>query len=140
MASKFDENMNDIFNLAPVEVESAIVDINSENKISADANKDYEYSRATLYNLIQKGEEAVNGILDVAQNTDHPRAFEVAALTIKNVADVAEKLVDLQKKMKDLQQEAKTSSPTTVNNTMFVGSTADLAKMLKQASKDLKDK
>lgn len=141
MANKFEKNMDDIFDLAPVEVNSSIVEVaQPEPAITEDASKDYEHSRATLYNLIKKGEEAVDGILDVAQNTDHPRAYEVAALTIKNVADVAEKLIDLQKKMKDLQQETKTSSPTTVNNTMFVGSTAELAKMLKQASKDLKDK
>lgn len=140
MERKFENNMNEIFDLAPVEVESSIVEIQPKNELSKeDISKDYEHSRATLYNLIKKGEEAVNGILDVAQNTDHPRAYEVAALTIKNVADVAEKLVDLQKKMKDLNQETKVSS-TTVNNTMFVGSTAELAKMLKQASKDLKDK
>ena len=79
-----------------------------------------------------KGQEAVDGILEVAQASDHPRAYEVAGQLIKNVGDVADKLIDLQKKMKDLDEDEKKNSPSTVNNTMFIGSTADLQKMLKQ--------
>ena len=141
MDNKFKKNMNEVFDLSPVEVETTIVKKTEENiTVSAQIETDYEYVRANLYTLIDKGQEAASGILELAQNTDHPRAYEVAATTIKNVADVAEKLIDLQKKMKDLKEEPKSSSPTTVNNTMFVGSTADLAKMLKDASKELKDK
>ena len=79
-----------------------------------------------------KGQEAVDGILEVAQASAHPRAYEVAATTIKAVADTTDKLIDLQKKMKDLDSEEKKNSPSTVNNTMFVGSTAELQKMLKK--------
>jgi len=141
MDNKFKKNMNEVFDIAPVEVEAAIVKKTEENiTISTQIETDYEYVRANLYTLIDKGQEAASGILELAQNTDHPRAYEVAATTIKSVADVAEKLIDLQKKMKDLKEEPKSSSPTTVNNTMFVGSTADLAKMLKDASKELEDK
>ena len=86
-----------------------------------------------------KGQEAVDGILEVAQASDHPRAYEVAATTIKNVADTADKLIDLQKKMKELDAEDQKNAPSTVNNTMFVGSTADLQKMLKQ-QKDINKK
>lgn len=97
-----------------------------------DPEKDYEYSRSQLYTLIDKGQEAVDGILELAQDSQHPRAFEVAGQLIKSVGDVTDKLLDLQKKMKDLEKPQGGQSPKTVNNTMFIGSTADLQKMLKQ--------
>ena len=97
-----------------------------------DVKQDYETTRAQLHNLVMKGQEAVDGILDVARASDHPRAYEVAGQLIKNVGDVADKLIDLQKKMKELDAEDKKSGPSTVNNTMFIGSTADLQKMLKK--------
>jgi len=95
-----------------------------------DPSTDYEYTRTQLYSLIEKGQTAVNGILDVASGTDHPRAYEVAGQLIKNVADITDKLIDLQKKMKDL--DTKYRGPTTVNNSLFVGSTAELSKLIKQ--------
>ena len=98
--------------------------------IGEDPQKDYEYSRAQLYTLVEKGQEAVNGILDVANDSMHPRAFEVAGQLIKHVADTTDKLVDLQKKMKDLDQDQGPKQVT--NNSLFVGSTADLQKMLKE--------
>ena len=104
----------------------------SDNK---DLQNDYEYSRGQLYNLVEKGQEAINGILDVAQNSDHPRAYEVAGNLIKNVADITDKLVDLQGKMKDINQEKK-QTPNNVTNAMFVGSTSELQKMLKEMGKD----
>ena len=94
--------------------------------------KDYEYTRGNLYSLIQKGQEAVDGILDLAQQSDQPRAFEVAGQLIKHVGDVADKLVDLQKKVNEIENPKKSKEVNTTNNTMFVGSTADLAKFLKQ--------
>ena len=100
----------------------------SDNK---DLQNDYEYSRGQLYNLVEKGQEAINGILDVAQNSDHPRAYEVAGNLIKNVADITDKLVDLQGKMKDINQEKKKTT-NNVTNAMFVGSTSELQKMLKE--------
>ena len=93
--------------------------------------KDYEYTRGNLYSLIEKGQEAVDGILELAQESDQPRAYEVAGQLIKHVGDVADKLVDLQKKVSDIDNPKKKEVNTT-NNTMFVGSTADLAKFLKQ--------
>ena len=96
-----------------------------------DVKQDYEVSRAQLHNLVMKGQEAVDGILDVARASDHPRAYEVAGQLIKNVGDVADKLIDLQQKMKELDKEEK-KGPTNVTNAMFVGSTSDLQKMLKQ--------
>ena len=97
-----------------------------------DVKSDYEVSRAALHSLVMKGQQAVDGILDVAEASDHPRAYEVAGQLIKNVADTADKLIDLQKKMKDLDAEDKKNTPSTVNNTMFIGSTAELQKMLKK--------
>jgi hypothetical protein len=94
--------------------------------------KDYEYTRGNLYSLIEKGQEAVDGILDLAQQSDQPRAFEVAGQLIKHVGDVADKLVDLQKKVNEIENPKKSKEVNTTNNTMFVGSTADLAKFLKQ--------
>ena len=96
---------------------------------------DHEYARAQLYSLIEKGQEAVDGALDVAQGSDHPRAYEVAGQLIKHVGDVADKLMTLQKMTKEVKEEKK-RGPSTVNNALFVGSTADLQKMLKKASKD----
>ena len=130
------ENLDKTFNIesAIEKAEETVGDI-KKAKTDKDINNDYEYTRGQLYNLIEKGQEAINGILDVAQNSDHPRAYEVAGNLIKNVADISDKLVDLQKKMKELDQEKK--GPTTVtNNAMFVGSTAELQKMLKQMGND----
>ena len=97
-----------------------------------DKTQDYEVSRAQLHNLVMKGQEAVDGILDVARASDHPRAYDVAGQLIKNVGDVADKLIDLQGKMKELDKDDAKTPANVTNNTMFVGSTADLQKMLKQ--------
>ena len=98
--------------------------------------KDYEYTRGNLYSLIEKGQEAINGILELAQEGQQPRSYEVVGQLIKSVGDVSDKLLDLQQKMKDLNKEEKASSPTTVNNALFVGSTAELQKMLKEGLKN----
>ena len=98
-------------------------------------SKDYEYSRGNLYSLIEKGQEAVDGILELAQESDSARAYEVAATTIKAVADTTDKLIDLQQKMKDLEQDPN-KGPTNVTNALFVGSTAELSKLIKNQNKD----
>ncbi len=102
------------------------------DSIKSDTRKDYEYTRGNLYSLIEKGQEAVNGILELAQETEQARAYEVAGQLIKNVADATDKLLDLQKKLKDVEEESSSKGPTNVTNALFVGSTADLAKLLKQ--------
>tara|TARA_Y100001970_G_scaffold284976_1_gene403522 strand:- start:1139 stop:1552 length:414 start_codon:yes stop_codon:yes gene_type:complete len=99
--------------------------------VTEDREEDYEYTRGELYNLISKGQEAVNGALEVAQESGHPRAYEVATNAMKQVADMTDKLADLHKKMKDLDEEKKGPKNIT-NNAMFVGSTSELQKMLKQ--------
>ena len=102
------------------------------DRIKTDTRKDYEYTRGNLYSLIEKGQEAVNGILELAQETEQARAYEVAGQLIKSVADATDKLLDLQKKLKDVEEESQSKGPTNVTNALFVGSTADLAKLLKQ--------
>lgn len=116
----------------PSELQKHVESVKTELKKSEtpDVKHDYEVARAQMHNLVSKGQEAVDGILEVAQSSDHPRAYEVAALMIKNVADTTEKLIDLQRKMKELDAEEKKVTNNTTN-AMFVGSTSDLQKMLK---------
>jgi hypothetical protein len=99
-----------------------------------DIRNDYEYTRGNLYSIIEKGQEAINGILELAQESEMPRAYEVAGQLVKSVSDATDKLMDLQKKLKDVEEE-KERSPTSVTNALFVGSTNELAKMLKDATK-----
>ena len=101
-----------------------------------DITKDYEYSRAQLYSLVEKGQEAVDGALDVAQQSDSARAYEVAGQLIKHVADTADKLMDLQKKVKEIDEGKDKNTTNVTNNSLFVGSTADLQKMLKKMKKE----
>ena len=125
--------LNDAFGTEPSELAKHVEKVKPSLKKSEtqDVKQDYEVSRAQLHNLVMKGQEAVDGILDVARASDHPRAYEVAGQLIKNVGDVADKLIDLQKKMKELDaDETKITHNTT--NALFVGSTAELQKMLKQ--------
>jgi hypothetical protein len=130
--STFDK-LDDAFNIVPQDAVSEAEIVKLEND-SKDIEKDYEYSRGQLYNLIEKGQEAIDGIMDVARNSDHPRAYEVAFQGIKNIADMTDKLIDLQKKMKTIEEDIPSrKGPSTVNNTMFIGSTAELQKFLKQS-------
>jgi archaellum component FlaC len=131
MTKKFD-GLNDAFNIEG-EVVSKDAEIEKIEKIKStveDVKKDYEYTRGNLYSLIEKGQEAINGILELAQESEMPRAYEVAGQLIKNVADATDKLMDLQKKLKDVGEE-KVKGPTNVTNALFVGSTAELSKLLK---------
>ena len=110
-----------------------------DRRTKDDITKDYEYTRGNLYSIIEKGQEAINGILELAQDSEMPRAYEVAGQLIKSVSDATDKLMDLQKKLKDVEEETPQKGPSTVNNALFVGSTAELQKMLKsQLPKDSK--
>ena len=106
-----------------------------EDKQKEDVDNDYKYSRENYYNLIERGQEAIQGILDVAKEGQHPRAYEVALAGIKNVADTVDKLQDLQAKLKELKQLPKTSNAN-IKNALFVGSTAELQKMLNRKKED----
>jgi Terminase DNA packaging enzyme len=128
------ESLDKTFNVKSemIEVEKPISTIEvSENKIN-DITKDYEYTRANLYSLIEKGQEAINGIMELASESDSPRAYEVAGQLIKSVGDVTDKLIDLQKKLKEVEEDNKKTTNVTTNNAVFVGSTSELSKLLKQ--------
>ena len=96
-----------------------------------DVEKDYKYTRGQLYSLIEKGQEAINGIMEVAGETASPRAYEVAGQLIKSVADTTDKLADLHKKVKEIEEDNPKTQSTVTNNALFVGSTSELSKMLK---------
>ena len=131
-------NLDDAFNITPTEVDVDPVEVKEPVGIQKpdrltkdDIEKDYEYTRGNLYSIIEKGQEAINGILELAQDSEMPRAYEVAGQLIKSVSDATDKLMDLQKKVKDVNEDSPSKGPSTVNNALFVGSTAELAKLLK---------
>ena len=136
--SKFDD-LNDAFNVESEVVPEKTKEIQKVEEAASsiqDVKKDYEYTRGNLYSIIEKGQEALNGILELAQESEMPRAYEVAGQLIKNVADATDKLIDLQKKLKDIEEEKQVRGPSTVNNALFVGSTAELQKLLKSGLKE----
>ena len=114
-----------------VNVDATPVDKGQLQKVE-DVEKDYSYTRGQLYSLIEKGQEAINGIMEVAGETASPRAYEVAGQLIKSVADSTDKLMDLQKKVKEVDEDKEKTTNNVTNNALFVGSTSDLSKMLKQ--------
>ena len=145
MSDKLDKT----FNITPVEVSTTpengcatkqdqLTNVTKSNKpdrlTKDDITRDYEYTRGNLYSIIEKGQEAIDGILEIAQESEMPRAYEVAGQLIKSVSDATDKLIDLQKKLKDVNEEVVAKGPSTGNNALFVGSTADLAKLIKSES------
>ena len=110
-----------------VEVESQPVSTTSE-----DIEKDYQYTRSNLYSLIEKGQESLNGIMELAGESASPRAYEVAGQIIKSVADTTDKLMELQKKVKEVDEDKQKPTTNVTNNALFVGSTSELSKVLKQ--------
>ena len=100
-----------------------------------DIENDYKYQRENFYNLVEKGTDAIEGILEIARESEHPRTYEVAGNLIKQVAEVTEKLGDLQEKMKKLK-EVPNNAPKSVTNALYVGSTAELQKMLQGKKND----
>ena len=138
MADKF-KDLNETFDVEPSDSESGkIQKIEDISSTVEDIKKDYEYTRGNLYSIIEKGQEAIDSVLELAQETEQPRAYEVLGQLIKNVSDTTDKLMELQKKLKDVEEESgKNKGPSTVNNALFVGSTAELSKLLKNGLKDL---
>ena len=128
------DSLNDTFNTDSVD-ETAIVKQEKRKKqiqkLTDDVSKDYDYTRGNLYSLIEKGQEAINGIMEVAGETASPRAYEVAGQLIKSVADTTDKLADLHKKVKEIEEDNPKTQSTVTNNALFVGSTSELSKMLK---------
>ena len=137
--SKLEEKVNEILGIEKevekVEKEFKPLVPSKEDDKKEDVDNDYKYSRENYYNLIERGQEAIQGILDVAKEGQHPRAYEVALAGIKNVADTVDKLQDLQAKLKELKQLPKTSNAN-IKNALFVGSTAELQKMLNRKKED----
>ena len=133
--SKYDK-LDETFNVEATEVEVVEKKIDKIKSTTEDIKRDYEYTRGNLYSIIEKGQEAIDGILELAQESEMPRAYEVAGQLIKNVADATDKLLTLQQKLKDVQEEKDTKGPTTINNALFVGSTAELQKLLKKGTTD----
>jgi len=132
---KFD-SLNDTFNTDDsVEVDAIVkaedAEIQKNQTRAENVEKDYDYTRGNLYSLIEKGQEAINGIMEVAGETASPRAYEVAGQLIKSVADTTDKLADLHKKVKDIEADNPKTQNTVTNNALFVGSTTELSKMLK---------
>jgi hypothetical protein len=133
--SKLDDNVNEILGLDPSDNEKSMVTTESfkppveRKEGDKDIDVDYDYSRDSYYNLIDKGNQAIEGILEIAKEGQHPRAYEVAGQLIGQVGQTVDKLQDLQKKLKDLKELPKTAD-TKIQNALFVGSTAELQKML----------
>ena len=135
MTQKFDK-LDKTFNVTPeVEVmkEDVVIKKEKPDRLAKDdITRDYEYTRGNLYSIIEKGQEAIDGILELAQDSEMPRAYEVAGQLIKSVSDATDKLMDLQKKLKDVEEES-SKRPTNVTNALFVGSTAELSKLIKKS-------
>ena len=134
------KKLDKTFNITPEVVEEETKSIERVNPppdrlTKTEITRDYEYTRGNLYSIIEKGQEAIDGILELAQESEMPRAYEVAGQLIKNVADATDKLMDLQKKLKEVNEEEKIKGPSTVNNALFVGSTSELSKLLKSQTK-----
>jgi hypothetical protein len=143
MSKKF-EKLNEVFNVASETISSELDKVDKDIKnISestkkdekTDVEKDYEYARGNLYSLMEKSQEALNGILELAQESEMPRAYEVAGQLIKSTGEIADKILLVHKILKDVEED-KPKGPTTVNNALFVGSTAELAKLLKQQTEN----
>ena len=135
------KQLDKAFNITPEvvpEEPKPVVKEKPDRLTKNDVEKDYDYTRGNLYSIIEKGQEAIDGILELAQETEQPRAYEVAGQLIKSVSDATDKLIDLQKKLKDVNEEDTKKGPTNVTNALFVGSTADLAKLIKGEQKSSK--
>jgi hypothetical protein len=129
------DSLNDIFQVEGELVDTKQPSLRRENfdartKNDDDIQKDYKYARENLYDVIERGTEALDYLLEVAKSSEHPRAFEVVGSLTKTLVDANKDLLDIQKKVKDLQKED-TADPQNVTNALFVGSTSDLQKLIK---------
>jgi len=133
------DGIDEALDITSETVESAPVKKEKPDRLTkTDIDKDYQYSRGQLYSIIEKGQETLDGVMELAQETNSPRAYEVAGQLIKNVSDATDKLIDLQKKLKDLNAEDKKGPSHVTNNALIVGTTAELQKLIKQGLMDEK--
>ena len=140
--SKLEDNVNEILGIETKSKDVTVSDFEQPAPVprvvdesKTDVDNDYEHSRDNYYNLIDKGNQAIEGILDIAKEGQHPRAYEVAGQLIGQVAQTVDKLQDLQKKLKDLK-EVPNKTSANIKNALFVGSTAELQKMLNRKKED----
>ena len=129
--SKVDGKLNDTFEVEVVEDSLPIESSDDSDDRKEDTQTDYIQSRDNFYELVEKGKEALDGAMDIARETDQPRAYEVVAQLLKNVTDTNKEIIELQKRMEDLKAHERKLGNTNINNALFVGSTADLQKMLR---------
>ena len=136
------ESIDEALNISDTEIVPSKKPILKKDEVVKinEIDKDYDYTRGNLYSLIEKGQEAINGIMEVAGESASPRAYEVSGQLIKSVADTTDKLLDLQKKVKDVKEENGSTTNNVTNNALFVGSTSDLSKILKKQFLNNKDK
>ena len=129
--TQFEKNMEGIFNLPETkkETEVTVAKKIEETKEDSEADIDYKYARENLYTIIEKGQESLNTLVDVAQQSQHPRSFEVVSQLVKTLSDTNKDLLELQKKIKVINKDI-TEGPKTVNNSLYVGNTADLQKFI----------
>jgi len=128
MKNNVTDNLNDVFKVGTdlVEVEKEKTEVN----VPEDVDNDYKYARENLYGVIEKGTEALDNLIDLAKASEHPRAFEVVSQLTKTLVDANKDLLEIQKKVKDLKKEDEKEQPQQVTNALFVGSTAELQKMI----------
>ena len=133
MTIKVDEKLDELLDIQGeiVEVEKNLPILSkSMHSKQEEQNSDYKYSREVFYGLVERGQDAIEGILDIARESEHPRVYEVAGQLIKTVGETTEKLIDLQAKVKELDKDD--SIPDKVQNNLFVGSSTELQRLLKQ--------
>lgn len=131
MNDNVDDKLNEILDIgSEISTRTKEVSVVVDKERSQNIDNDYRYARENLYNLVERGQDAIEGILQLSKDTEHPRAYEVAGQLIKTVADTAEKLIDLNQKLQNLEGES--SSVTTQHNHLYVGSTSELQKFLKK--------
>ena len=135
MKNNVTDGLNKVF-----EVGTDLVEVEKENKkvdVPDEIDNDYKYARENLYGVIQKGTDALDNLIDLAKASEHPRAFEVVSQLTKTLVDANKDLLDIQKKVKDLKKEDKKENPKNVTNALFVGSTAELQKMISGRNDDV---
>lgn len=136
--SKFDENMSNFFDVAPTDTQTSLpaIDPVEHETLDLDLKKDYEIARENYHELIERGKEAFDDILTIARDSEKGRDFEVAAGLLKNVLDANQQMLDLHKKIRDITNyKSQKEEKTTINNALFVGSTTELSKLLKDLNK-----
>jgi hypothetical protein len=131
--SSIDDKLNEVLNIVPEIIDVAEVKENTELVVpqDKDAEVDFDKGRENLYKMLEKGNDAIDGILALAKEGEHPREYEVAGQLIKTVADMSKDLMAMQEKLKKLK-EVPNTGPTSVTNALFVGSTTELTKLLKE--------